>query len=208
MKAWGLIVVPLLSAAPVLGQTVEVTPMAGYRFGGGFSWAADAPDDPAGRLEVAEAASFGAHVTVSVSEDGELEAIYSRQNTRLQTSDLFAGQEVFDLDLETWLFGGNFLWGDRDARVRPYIGMGLGITRLLPGPADLQDETRFAASLAGGVKVWLGRHLGLRLEARGIFTILESESDVFCGGGEGCLVRAEGADISQGQVGGGLVLRF
>ncbi len=86
--------------------------------------------------------------------------------------------------------------------------MGLGITRLLPEPAALQDETRFSASFAAGVKVWLGRHVGLRFEARGFFTVLESDGDAFCETGGECLVHAKGSDISQGEVRAGLVLRF
>jgi hypothetical protein len=92
--------------------------------------------------------------------------------------------------------------------VRPYIGAGLGLTRLLPEPARLQDETRFSASFAGGVKVGLARHLGLRLEARYFLTVLESESGGLCGPAGECLVHVRGKDISQGEVRAGLVLRF
>jgi hypothetical protein len=210
MKAWSLAPVLLVLAPTVAhSQRVEITPVAGYRFGGGFSTAAGIePADPAVDFEVEDSASFGVHLGVQVAEDGELELLYSRQNTRLGTGGLFTGEPLFDLALETWQLGGNYLFGEGASRVRPYIGVGLGITRLLPEPAALQDETRFSASIAGGAKVWLGRHVGLRVEARGFFTVLESDGDAFCETGSECLVHAKGSDISQAEVRAGLVLRF
>jgi Outer membrane protein beta-barrel domain len=200
----------LLIAAPAArAQTVEITPLVGYRIGGSLSTAAETGSSASVvEYEVKDSGSFGVHLGFGVADDGEIELLYSRQNTRLQTDGLFTGEPLFDLALETWQAGGNYLFGEKGSRLRPYIGLGLGVTRLLPGPAPLQDETRFCASFAGGLKVWLGRHLGLRLEARGFFTVLESDSDSFCGTGEGCLIHLSGSDIDQGEFRAGLVLRF
>ncbi|HSD66007.1 MAG TPA: outer membrane beta-barrel protein [Vicinamibacteria bacterium] len=199
-----LLIVP--AAAP--GQTVEITPLIGYRVGGSF--AATVGTEPAGTADydVEDAAAFGVHLGVRVAEDGEIEVLYSRQDTRLASDGLFTGEPLFDLALETWQLGGNYLFAEEGARLRPYIGAGLGITRLLPEPAALQDETRFSASFGAGIKVRLARHLGLRLEARGFFTVLESDGSAFCQTGGPCLVHAKGSDISQGEVRAGLVLRF
>ena len=62
----------------------------------------------------------------------------------------------------------------------PFVAVGLGLTRLLPEPDGLSDETRFSASFGAGVKLWLGRHVGIRLEGRGFFTVLDSNSRTFC----------------------------
>jgi len=140
-----LVIVP----AAARGQTVEITPLIGYRIGGGFS-AMVGSDPAAGTVdyEVKDSGSFGVHLGFRVARDGEIELLYARQNTRLATDGLFTGEPLFDLALETWQFGGNYLFGEEGSRLRPYIGVGLGITRLLPEPADLQDETRFSASFA------------------------------------------------------------
>jgi hypothetical protein len=200
-----LVIVPAAARA----QTVEITPVIGYRVGGSFSATAGAdPAAPAVDYDVDDAGSFGVHLALRVARDGEVELLYSRQDTRLATDGLFTGEPLFDLALETWQAGGNYLFAEEDARVRPYIGAGLGVTRLLPRPAPLQDETRFSASFAGGVKVRLARHLGLRVEARGFFTVLEGDRRTFCASGEGCLVHASGSDISQAEVRAGLALRF
>jgi hypothetical protein len=199
-----------LAAAAARGQTVEITPVAGYRFGGGFATeiVTDSATSGVVDYEVEDAASLGAQLAFRVSRDGEIEVLYSRQGTRLETGGLFTGVPVFDLALETWHAGGNYLFGEEDARVRPYIGMGLGVTRLLPEPEGLEDETRFSASFAGGAKIWLGKRVGVRVEARGFFTFLESDSQSFCQTGQGCQVHAQGSDISQVEVRAGVVLRF
>ncbi len=194
----------LLAASTASSQTVEITPFVGYRFGGSFT--AGIPQG-AFVYEIEDAASFGVHLGYRVSREGEIEVLYSRQNTRLATGALFTGAPVFDLALECWQAGGNYLFEEEDARVRPYVGMGLGITRLLPGPADLSEETFFSASFAAGAKVWLGRHVGLRVEGR-LFTILGGSHVTFCQTGQGCQVSAEGSEISQGDFRAGLVLRF
>jgi hypothetical protein len=159
-------------------------------------------------LEVKDSWAWGVILGVTVAEDGELEALFARQGTRLASAGMFTSQPLFDLAIESYQLGGNYLFGDAGARLRPYVGVGLGVTRLVPEPAELESEIRFSASLAGGLKVFLARHLGLRFEVRGLFTVLESESDVFCGSQAGCLVRTQGSDLSQAELRGGLIFRF
>jgi len=201
----------LLTLLPsaALAQRVELTPLAGYRFGGSLTLV-DTVDgvDQYRELEVADHAAWGAQIAVRVSSDSEAEVLYARQDTRLQTSGLFTGQPVFGLALETWQFGGNYLFGEESQRVRPYLGVGLGLTRLLPKAEGLQDETRFSASFAGGVKLWLARNLGLRFEARGFLTVLESDRETFCTSPGTCHVDTHAADIFQAELRGGVVLRF
>ena len=197
------------TAGAVQAQTIEITPMVGYRFGGSLE---AAPGSGAGNqssvdLVLDDAAAFGVQLGYRVGE-GEIELVYARQNTRLQTADLFTGAPVFDLALETWQIGGTYLFGDDDARARPFVAVGLGITRLLPEPSGLSDETRFSASFGAGVKLWLGRHVGIRLEGRGFFTVLDSDSRTFCGGAGGCVIRTTGSELSQAEARAGLILRF
>lgn len=205
-----LLLALLTLAAPALArsQTIEVTPLVGFRFGGSVETTGFQDDGQDARFEVDDSASFGVHLGYRMG-DGELELLYARQNSRLQTSDLFAGVPVFDMALETWQLGGNYYFGEDDARVRPFVGIGLGLTRLLPEPSGLSDETRFSASFGAGAKLWLGRHVGLRLEARGFFTVLDSDSKSFCGGGGTCRVYVGDSQvISQADLRAGLILRF
>jgi hypothetical protein len=208
--AFAAAVLLAVASVPAISQTVEITPVIGYRVGGSFSVAPGIePASTAADVAVKDAGAWGIHLGFRVAPDGEIEVLYARQPTELRTDGLFTGEGLFDLTLETWQFGGLYLFADEGARLRPYIGAGLGITRLLPGPPGLQDETRFSASFAAGIKVALGRHLALRAEGRGFFTVLESDSNPFCGTGTGsCVVRVSGQDISQAEIRAGLTLRF
>jgi hypothetical protein len=209
MRCWILGAV-LLSALPsaARSQTIEITPIVGYRFGGSLSVTGTTRGGGMSTgLEVDDAAAWGVHLGYKVDE-GEVELLYSRQATKLQTEGLFTGVPVLDLDLEIWQFGGNYFFGKDDAQIVPFIGIGLGLTRLLPKSAGLSDETRFSASFVGGVKVWLGRHFGIRLEGRGFFTVLDSDSERVCGSNSGCLFRANTTDLSQAEARAGLILRF
>ena len=60
----------------------------------------------------------------------------------------------------------------------PFIGFGLGFTRLLPKAQGLSDETRFSASFAGSGKFWLGKHVGIRVEGRYFLTVFDNNSDI------------------------------
>lgn len=193
----------LALASPAAAQTVEVTPLGGFRLGGSFQ----VEDEPA-ELEVKESGAWGLSVTVNVSEEGEIEALFARQSTRLDADGLFASDPRFDLALDVYQLGGNYLFGEDRQKLRPYIGAALGVTRLDPEPAGLSSETRFSASLAGGLKAYLGAHVGLRFEVRGFFTVLESDSRVFCGSLDGCNARTSGSDLSQAEIRGGLLFRF
>jgi hypothetical protein len=203
MRLAGSILILVLLSPTAHAQTVELTPFGGYRFGGSF----DVIDDR-GALEVKEAAAFGATLGFRVDENGELEASYSRQDSRLRVDGFFTSRPLFDLAVETYQLGGNYLFRDEGVRVRPYLGVGLGVTRFVPEPENLESETRFSASLAVGVKIYLGDHFGLRFETRGFFTVLESDSTVFCDSLSGCFVRTSGSELSQGEVRGGLIFAF
>ena len=207
LRKLGVLLLATLPAAAA-AQTIEVTPMIGYRFGGSLQAVpGTGAGEPSVELELADAAAFGVQLGYRVGE-GEIELLYARQDTQLETAGLFTGAPVFDLALETWQVGGTYLFGDDDARARPFVAVGLGLTRMLPEPAGLSDENRFSASFGAGVKLWLGRHVGVRLEGRGFFTVLDSNSRTFCGTTQGCVIHTTGSELSQAEARAGLILRF
>lgn len=211
MRPRPLLLVALLCATPPLarGQAIELTGVGGFRFGGSAcSGAVPCTSDSDERFEVEDAASFGVHLGYRAGADGELELLYARQNSRLQTAELFAGVPLFDLAVETWQLGGSYLFSDEDARARPFVGLGVGLTRLLPEPLALSDETRFSFSLGAGVKLRAADHFGLRLEARWFVTVLGGESGSFCGGGSCQIYFGSSQVISQADLRAGLILRF
>ena len=114
---------------------------------------------------------------------------------------------MFPIKLDTYALGGLYLFGDEDAKLRPYIGLGMGITRLVPEPADLEAETRFSASIAGGVKTtWVPTSASASSYAASSRSSTARAASSAPGGA--CLVSTTGSDLSQAEIRGGLIFRF
>lgn len=193
-------------AVPAAAQTKEIAPfdvtlMAGYRFGGGFRVSGEA-------LEVKDSVAFGVSGALEIADDGEIELLYARQPTRLTTGGFFTSEPRFDLAVEYYQLGGNYLFGEVKDRLRGYLGMTLGLTRLIPEPANLETETRFSGSFVLGAKAHLARRFGLRFEGRMFVTVLASNGSVFCGSQSGCLITSTASAMTQGEIRGGVFFRF
>jgi len=213
MTRWLLAALLVVLAVPASAQNVppagqnagaelEVTPFGGYRMGGSFTIV------DRGETEVRDSGAWGVSAALEVAEYGEVELLFARQPTHLGTAGLFTGQPLFALALETYQLGANYLFEEEKSKFRPYLGVGFGITRLVPGPKELESETRFSGSMVGGLKIWLARHVGLRFELRGFFTVLSSSSAIACGSFTGCLIHTHGSAIYQAEARGGVVFRF
>lgn len=171
---------------------VEITPFAGFRFGGSFE------DNTTGLdLDVDEGESFGLILDVRATPETEYELFYSVQKTKLQGDGLFGGKPLFDLDIHYLHIGGTYLFPGE--RVNPFIGGGLGLTYFSPDGPGLDSEVYFSLSLGGGAKFPISKRVGLRFEARGFLTVLPDNTDIFCvsSGGAACAVRVQGDVFGQ-----------
>ena len=178
---------------------VELTPFAGYRFGGSFE------DNTTGLdLDVDEGESFGLILGARATHETNYELFYSVQKTTLQGEGLFAGEPLFDLDIHYLHLGGTYLFPGE--RVRPFIGGGLGLTYFSPDGPGLDSEIDFSLSLGGGVIIPISKRVGLRFEGRGFLTILPDNTDIFCvsSGVVACAVRVQGDVFGQVLLLGGI----
>jgi hypothetical protein len=188
----------LLTAAVSSAQRVQVAPFAGFTFGGSVV------SGEAGRLYAFESGlAWGGCVDVAIDESWRGELLYSRQDTTLRARE--AAAPAFDVRVERYLLGVQQEKGEGSIR---YFGtLLLGATRFVPGLGASDADTRFAGGLALGAKTFFARNVGLRLEARALYTVVESGGGVFCAGGR-CLFRFSSSGIWQGDVSGGLVFAF
>ena len=92
-------------------------------------------------------------------------------------------------------------------RVRPFFGGTAGATRLSPDAPGLDSDTNFSVGLAGGVKLFLTKHVGLRLEARVLATQVDSESAAFCTNNT-CRIFYDGDFLWQYTANAGIVIGF
>lgn len=195
----------VLAATPARGQQVEVTPVAGLAFGGAFE-----VED--GELSLDAGRQLGVVVDVPVMERVQLEFRYLRQESGLvqQSDELFgAPSPVFDVTVHHLL--GGILWEIGEGRVRPFAIFALGAAGFAPDPEGLVTEWRFAGGLGAGLKLFLSKHVGVRLEALALPALVDSGTErIFCTSPAGqCFVTVTGVSaLYQGAVSGGLVLAF
>ena len=175
------------ASAQVREGTVEISPFAGYLFGGEF--ARGSTSLFGFEVEADDDATFGVRFGYNLTDSFEMEFQASRTETEFVTEDdeLFDPDEQSfgDLTIDYFMGYGTFNFGRR--RAVPYITIGAGVARLdpdVPGTSARKD-TRFTASLGVGVKAFVNPHFGFRFDGRGYATSLgdrDDDDDFFCDG--------------------------
>ena len=182
----------------------ELTPFAAYRVGGSFD-----QKNGDGSVELNDSNAQGIMFNIKANPNGQYEFLYSRQSTDARTEGFLVNDPKIDLDVETFHFGGTYLFdGDE---LRPFLALTLGLTQFDPGITDSNSESFFSASIGGGVQLNATKRLGVRLEARAFTTFVEDDSNIFCvssGGAGGCLIQVTGRTLTQWEARAGLVFRF
>jgi opacity protein-like surface antigen len=195
----------MLSAAAVAEDTkMELTPFAGYRFGGTFEL-----QDDEGSYEIEDSSSYGLILNIKQNFNTQWEVIYSRQETQANFSEALSTDPRIDVDIQLLQLGGTYL-GDGD-KVRPYLVATLGGTHIKTASTGSSSDTFWSGSIGGGVQFLPTSRLGIRLEARAYGTLVSSNSAIFCGSGpEGgtCTVLVEGKLLTQVETLVGVVFRF
>ncbi len=198
--------VVLLTAADAQPETsrFELTPFAGYTFGGEFEDMTSSDS-----LKLDDGASFGLILNIRESANTRWEILYSRQASRADTTDLLTSGTTLDLDVHYIQVGGIYLADGH--RARPFLAATIGATHFEPRPAGFDSETFFSFSIGAGFHLRPNDRLGIRLEARAYGTLLESDTDLFCQTGPGeniCAIRSEGTVLWQLETLAGFVFRF
>jgi hypothetical protein len=186
-------------------QVVEISPMVGYRFYGGFpfrpqnatqSWQAEMDHSP----------TYGAFIGFPAGDDGQVGIRWKRQQTDFNLTSP-AGVALTPTPQATLnTIHGEFLYHFRepDNRVKPYILAGAGITNF---DIDGASKVRFSFGIGAGVKAYFNRWFGVRVEAQyqGIY-FPRSSPDSWCF--RGCWAVPVQKLMSQGEVTAGPIFRF
>jgi opacity protein-like surface antigen len=194
------VVAALLMAAPARaqseGSSVQITPFAGYAFGGSVR---DTEFEEDRGFEASLA--YGGALNFRVGQTWRFELLYSRQPTKLEGG---LGPP-FDVTLERYLAGIQEEKGE--GSVRWFGTFYLGATRLIPGRSGFDSQTKFTGGVGLGLKSFFTPAIGLRLEIKGFYTVVEAEGGTFCANGN-CLFAFSGSGLWQGDLSGGLVIAF
>ena len=195
------------------GQTVrqpqvgrfELTPYAGYRFGGTF-------EDEGSTTSVGldDRSSTGFIFNIREAENTQWEIIFSRQQTRADTTQISGLGPRVDVDVE-YLQGGGTYQGRLRNGVRPYLAATLGAARIAPRLSGLGDDSFVSFSIGTGLQIRPTARFGIRLEARAWGTLVDSDTRLFCRSGvqiAGCAIEVDGSILWQIETFAGLVFRF
>ncbi|MEO8348797.1 MAG: outer membrane beta-barrel protein [Acidobacteriota bacterium] len=173
------------ATAQVREGTVEISPFAGYLFGGEFARGSSSLFGF--EVQADDEATFGVRLGYNLTDNFEMEFQASRTETAFVTQDdeLFDPdeQDFGDLTIDYFMGYGTFNFGRR--RAVPYITLGAGVARLdpnVPG-TNARKDTRFTASLGIGVKAFVNPHFGFRFDGRGYATSLgdrNGDDGFFC----------------------------
>ncbi|HSB17896.1 MAG TPA: outer membrane beta-barrel protein [Bryobacteraceae bacterium] len=181
-------------------SSFEIQPFAGFRFGGTIR---TADDDPL-PIKVGSSPVAGATFTYGFDESFGLEFLWAHQSTRGMTA-----VQKANLRLDQFLVHVVLNMREREKSLQPFLLGGAGATHA-SGATSI--STKVAWSVGGGIKYFVSRHFGFRLQARYAPTELYStplpDSDSYCSGITYCGDPKKQHDLSQGEVTAGWIFRF
>jgi len=190
-----------LVAAAAPAAEVELGLLAGAQQTGGVSSFEGSIDLQGGPL-------YGVAVGWRVRPDGIVEVAWTRQDSEA-TGELFdTGAVRFDVTIDTLEVGG--LWETRPGRMRPFLGLAVGVTRLAGPDQDFGEGWYFSGSIGGGIRYELSEHALLRLEARTTGILVADGGGLGCGfnGGAVCQVGLSGSILGAISARVGISARF
>jgi hypothetical protein len=180
----------------------SLTVYGGYRFGGGFT------DVNTGKTwELTEGPAYAVAADFGIDRRTQWELFISHRTSALKASGFAPPAPAADnigLGVTYYHLGGTYFVDEVGRGV--YVVGGLGVTNFSPREADLSSETRFSLNIGVGTMIPLGKSVGLKLEARGYATLVDSSGGFFCSGG--CVVQVKGNVITQADLLAGIAVRF
>jgi hypothetical protein len=198
--ALGIVVATACFATSTAAQPVEIAPVGGYRFGGGFFEQVTQQ-----QVDLDGAPVFGIVVDVPLHDGLFVEAFASHQQGSVTVPESATAPSTrWRIDVDHFQVGGLQEFFDR-RRTRPFLTGLLGLTRYA---ADGDNEIRFTASAGGGVKLMPVPRFGLRLDGRVFATFVEVEGRAIACSPGICLVAFNANIVWQAEFTAALVVGF
>jgi hypothetical protein len=186
---------------PVNGsaQTVEISPVVGYRFGGDFFELVTNQ-----RVDLDGAPAAGLVVNVPLHDGLQVEALFTHQEARITIPPSLLGPaSQWRITVDHWQAGGLQEFGS--TRARPFLTGLLGLTRYA---ADGDDEIRFTLSAGGGVKLFPLRRVAARFDGRVFATFVDVDGRAIACSPGICLVAFNAQIVWQAEFTAGVTVIF
>ncbi|HHJ34375.1 MAG TPA: hypothetical protein ENJ87_01275 [Gammaproteobacteria bacterium] len=189
------------------GYSIEITPIAGLRAGGDFT---DETNNK--KHTIVESEFYGLILSFPHEYGKTIDIYYSHQSSKLRSVSLSLPSTSFptdDIDLPLtidYLHVGGTTPIEQYENMKTYVSGGLGFTYLNPDLGGLDSDIRPSFSIGIGMKWPITDNIALRLETRGLATMFNNDTSVFCSGG--CALEIKGEFFVQGEAFAGLAIRF
>lgn len=196
--ALSMLAMPVIAKQP---HNVEITPLIGYRFGGDFDFIVE-PDNY--RIDLKDKVSYGLITAWSYDRERQAELLISHYNSKFTASGSSLGAGS-GLRITYAHLGGNVPVANGPIPV--FVTGGLGLTHFAPQANQLDSETRFSANIGLATKIALSERVSLRFDSRLYGTLLDSDSTIFCDGGD-CAIHVSSNIWLQTEVSAGISYQF
>jgi len=133
-----------------------------------------------------------------------LEFFYSRENTTMKFELAGGEEEIADVGIEYYQFGGVF--GVERKRAVWYTSFTLGATSYSAKEELSDDEWRFSIGLGLGAKIYFGERFGLRIQGQAPYTFTGGDQTDFICGDDGCVKNGGGRGLWQFNLSAGLII--
>jgi opacity protein-like surface antigen len=215
----------VLTAAVLLGASsaeaqsgryarFEIVPLAGYVWGGSYHLDASTGGiiHPSGDLKIDDSFGYGIMLDFLAARGTALELSYLRQDTKLRFDPSgSAGPTGPSADFATNYIhlGGRQEFG-HNPKIKPFINGSFGVTVFDVKESGIGTSTDFSLAIGGGFQSMFGKEqrFGLRGSIKGWFSFVPSDDYFYWCDFYGCGVSQGSETVSQGEVTGGLVIRF
>ena len=191
----------LFISSSSLAQQLELTPFAGYMWGGDLRVYT-------GEIRGSDGMNYGLALNYTISEGTQLEGFWFLQSGMMNFKEYGQWEDenyLFDVNTNFIQFGVLKEMGQGNV-FRPFGTFSLGTTIFNPSDSNLNSSWRFSISLGLGAKIYFSDRIGFRLQSRFLMPMYASGAGVWCGTG-GCRYGiAATTVVAQADVTGGIII--
>ena len=174
MKIGAVVSSIVLLAAPAFAQRFEAAGLFGYTTSAGLDQVARELED----LEIGGGFTWAGQFDYFFTPRLGVEASWAQREGDVTVSTSAGSGALLDLDARQILGSVVYQWGAEESKIRPFVVGGMGATFFRA--EDIPGETKLAWAAGGGVKLYVHRRLGIKVQAKLNSTILNDESSDFC----------------------------
>ena len=156
-------------------------------------------------VKVGNFATVALAVDLALEPRKQVQLFYSRQQTDLSSGGFLVSTGSIPLRIEYFHIGGTAFF--ENVGGGGYAVGGFGATMFTPKGQGLTSEIKPSINVGFGYMLPVGRNLGVRFEARGYATLIDSSGGFFCGGSN-CVVSIKGTALYQAEAMVGLTGRI